>query len=209
MSLLLSSNGAFAIDQIRKLVKKPANQIKIAWITTASKGGVLSQEYLKLHKEQMENIGYSFARIDIEARNEEQLKDIAQENDMIFIEGGNVFYLLRAIRQTGFDKILKKFIDEGKLYVGASAGAYIMCPTIEMGSWKHPERPRYELTDLTSLNYVPFLIFAHYLPEHKELIENKIKTTEFPLRVIQDNQGFLVDKGNVEFVGQGKEIKMN
>jgi len=208
MKLLLASNGHLAINKIKELIKKPIDQIKIVWVITASKGGVLSDEYLKRHKQQMTQLGYDFTRLDIESKNYEQLKEILQDKDVVFVEGGNVFYLLKAIKQTGFDKLLQDFIKKGGLYVGTSAGSYIMCPTIEMGDWKHKDRPRYGLEDLTGLNYVPFLLFAHYMPEHEEIIRQKLPGLKYPLRILKDEQGIWVENGQTEFIGEGEEVKL-
>ncbi len=206
MKILLASNGHFAINQIKKLIKKPADQIKIVWVTTASKGGVLSEEYLQRHKKQMTELGFDFTRLDIESKNFKELKRILQDKDVLFIEGGNTFYLLKAVKQTKFDQLIKEFIDNGGLYVGSSAGTYIMCPTIEMGDWKHPERPKFGLTDLTALHYVPFLLFAHYEPEHEELIKQKLPGLKYSLRILQDEQGILIKNDKTEFIGQGEKI---
>ncbi len=205
MKLLLASNGHFAINKIKDLIKKPANQIKIAWVITASKGGVLSDEYLKRHEKQMTELGYDFTRLDIESYSPEKLKEILQDKDVLYIEGGNVFYLLKAVRQTKFDQLIKEFIAQGGLYVGSSAGAYIMCPTIEMGAWKHQDRPRYGLEDLNGLNYVPFLLTAHYEPAYETIIREKLSSLKYPLRILKDEQGILVEGKDIKFIGEGKE----
>ena len=53
---------------------------------------------------------------------------------------------------------------------------------------------------------MPFLLFAHYEPEHEELIKQKLPGLRYPLRILQDEQGILVENKKIKFVGQGKEI---
>ena len=48
------------------------------------------------------------------------------EFDVMYMMGGNTFYLLNIIRKTGFDKNIKEFINSGKIYVGSSAGSEIL-----------------------------------------------------------------------------------
>jgi len=43
----------------------------------------------------------------------------------------DVFYLLHHVRRSGLDQVLARRLDEGLLYIGASAGAVIMGPDIE------------------------------------------------------------------------------
>lgn len=80
-----------------------------------------------------------------------------------------------------------------------------MCPTIEVAGWK-AGRDQYGLTDFTALWYVPFLLKCHYTDDSKENILEKMKGLKYPLRVLKDDQAFLVENGNVTFVGDGEEV---
>lgn len=54
------------------------------------------------------------------------------EFDVMYMMGGNTFYLLNIIRKTGFDKNIKEFINSGKIYVGSSAGSEILGNSIDV-----------------------------------------------------------------------------
>ena len=56
--------------------------------------------------------------------------------DIIFVEGGNTFYLLKAMRACNFEKIIRKLLKEGKVYIGASAGSIVAGKTIKTAGWK-------------------------------------------------------------------------
>lgn len=157
--LLLASNGSFAIEGM-KLLFDDLGQIKLAYITTASKG-VDNLDYLKRHKEKMENLGINFEEIDIEGKNESDLKEILKYKNAVYVEGGNAYYLLKSVRESGFEKVIKELIEKGVAYIGSSAGAYLACPTIEMATWKPKQKNRFGVTDLIALNLVPFLVTAH------------------------------------------------
>ena len=51
--------------------------------------------------------------------------------DIIYMMGGNTFYLLDVIRKYSFDKTIKDFINKGKIYIGSSAGSIILGNSIE------------------------------------------------------------------------------
>jgi len=58
----------------------------------------------------------------------------AMEYDVVYFTGGNTGHLLRRMKATGFDEIVKKMVYANKVYVGASAGSLIATPNINMGN---------------------------------------------------------------------------
>ena len=82
---------------------------------------------------------------------------------------------MKIIRETNFDKILKDLLNEGKVYIGTSAGAYVMCPSIEVSDWNDNTVDRYGVVDFTALNYVPFVLNAHYKDEKEQKVKENIK----------------------------------
>ena len=52
--------------------------------------------------------------------------------DIIYMLGGNTFYLLDVIRKTNFDKQIIDFINKGKIYIGSSAGSEILGSSIDI-----------------------------------------------------------------------------
>ncbi len=206
MKLLLASNGAFLTDQGYNLLGIPKDQIKIAWVTTASKGSS-NLEYLERHKEAMQEKGYDFEEIDIEGKGEKELRETFKGKNVIHMEGGNTFYLLKAVRASGFEKILHELLKQGLVYVGTSAGAYIACPTIIMATWGK-QRDRYDVTDFQALNLVPFVMRVHYTDNMEEALQEHVKNSPHPVRILRDGQGLLVEDGKYTFYGTGEEVKL-
>ena len=116
--------------------------------------------------------------------------------------------MLKYVRESGFDKLVKDLIDKGVIYIGVSAGSYIACPTIEAANWKHADRNIVGLTDLTGLNLVPFLLSAHYKPEYKEILKSEISAVKYPVKILTDEQAILIRDGEIILVGKGEEIKI-
>ena len=132
-----------------------------------------------------------------------------KDYDVIYVQGGDPFYLLEQVKLSGFDKVVKDLVKQGTIYIGVSAGSYIACPTIEMALWKKPRRPRYGLSKKeTAMDLVPFLINANYQPSQGSAIKKGSLTANYPVRILTDKQALLVRDDVVTLVGDKKEIKL-
>lgn len=204
MKLLLASKEKFLIKKGYSLLNIPKDKLRIGYINTALKV-VEDTEYLaymKEYEEEMVKNNIYFERFDIKDKTEKEIREFFADKNVIQVSGGNPFYLLKTVYESGFDKILKDLLNDGLCYVGCSSGSYIMCPTVEVGGWKI-SRNKHGVTDFTALGYVPFLIKCHYSDDQKEKVLEKIKTLKYPLKLLTDNQGILVDNGKYSFVGEG------
>lgn len=54
----------------------------------------------------------------------------AMAHDAIYVTGGDTAHLLRRMKATGFDALVKQMVYAGKVYVGVSAGSLIAAPGI-------------------------------------------------------------------------------
>ena len=84
-----------------------------------------------------------------------------------------------------------------------------MVPEFEMATWKHQDKYDHcGVTDFTAMNLVPFLVTAHYASEYAELLKEKIRQSQYPVRILTDDQAILVQNGSTKLVGKGDEIKL-
>lgn len=205
--ILLLSSTRF-LETNPKVFERPFKDMKIAWITTASKS-VPSTAYIERHRDFFKKEGYDIHEIDLDGKNEEELRNTLKSYEVVYVEGGNSFYLLKSIRKSGFDKVVKELLPEGLIYIGASAGSYVTCPTIEMALWKHQDKYNHHgLTDLMAMGLVPFLVSVHYKPEYDERIISGMAKIKFPVRILTDEQALLVEGDKVELIGKGEEVKL-
>jgi len=206
-TIILSSSGKFLIEELDKYIDKPLEGLKIAYITTASKK-VDDLSYLSERRQKMTELGLRFEEIDLDGKNKKQLMKILENKDIIFVEGGNAFYLLKSIRKSGFNEIIKNLLKKGIIYFGSSAGSYVACPTIEVATWGIGKNifDRCGVTDLSALNLVPFILKCHYHYGMNKVLKEKSKETKHPLRMLTDEQAFLIKNGNTELVGFGEEV---
>ena len=158
----------------------------------------------------MQSLGISnIEDLDIRGKNSKDLYETLSQKDIILVNGGNTFYILKYSRESGFDKVVKRLINEGKIYIGVSAGSYIACPTIEQSHWKHQDRNNFNVSDLTGLNLVPFLISAHFTEEVRSSLEEGVKTTKYPVVALHDTQAVLVMGDVIKVIGEGKKEFFN
>jgi len=189
------------------LLSKDLNTKKLLRITTAGKG-VEDTAYLPKGKQTLEVLGYQIVDYDIEGQDEQEIKEKLLGFDVLLMTGGNTFYLLKAIHDSGFQKAVEEFLDRGGIYVGGSAGAYVCCPTIKMAEWSRPEWNFMNLTELTGMNLVLFCVKVHVTEELLPFLRGKAKELNYPLRLLTDDQFLMVQGDRVTFYGQGEELRV-
>ena len=173
--------------------------IEIAYIMDAKRPRLNKDpDYVFADKEYFEQQGLGVDFIELSFADRGTLKERLTPAGAIYVKGGNSFYLLDAIRKSGFDKIASELVEGGVIYVGESAGSYVACPTIEMAHWKQQDRDIVGLDDLTGLGLVPFLVTAHYKEELEPIISSKAKETSYGVRRLADNQVIVVEDGEVQ-----------
>lgn len=210
--LIILTSAGFKIpiiaQEIVKRLPKPPQEMKLAHIVTAAK--VASDTaYLDVDRKAMADLGFQVTDFSLENQTEETLYNTLKNFDLIYVQGGNPFYLLHHIRQSSFAKVMNRLLEEGKWYIGISAGSYVCCPTIEMATWKREVDETYGLAldNLTALNFVPFLLTVHYNREkYREKLAKHIPHTCYPVRILTDEQAFVVEGNSLTLIGTGQEI---
>lgn len=211
MTVILTSAG-FGTPQLQKefleVLPKPPSRLKLAYVTTASKVEE-HKSYVERDRKVLTSLGFQIEAIDIEGQKIDSLRQIFANADIIYVQGGNTFYLLKQIRESGFSEVVNDLLNRGAIYVGVSAGSYVACPTIEMATWKHQDRQHFGLTDFTGLNLVPFLVSVHYNREkYREALQEGVQSTKLPVRILTDEQALIIRDGSVKLIGSGEEVKI-
>ncbi len=198
--LLLASRGTYITDGKYEIFNKPKDKLKWVYIITAGKS-VPSTDYIKKHEQRMRELGWDFEELDIDKKSPDEIRGVLKNKEAINMLGGNSFFLIKCIRESGFEQVLKEFLEKGGVYCGSSAGAYVACPTIEMATWKDPKKfNRHGITDFTAMNLVSFLILAHYKPELDPIIKPKMEAAHYPVKLLTDQQAILVKDDQIEFL---------
>ena len=208
-TLLLTSSGLDIRADILKLLQKPSYNTSVAFIATAAKPEE-NQDYVKKDLQIMrDDMGFNVEEIDIEGKREADLMRMLEVKDIIFVEGGNTFYLLKAMQDCNFKKVIRTLLKRGIVYIGVSAGSIVAGKTIETVSWRNADKNTIGLKNLKGLNLVPFNIFVHYQSTYDEIIKQKMKNPkkrQKQLKILADGQALLVQGPNTYYLGQGEPI---
>ena len=212
MSTILLTSGGIRFqpvaDAFIKLLHNKPSETRMAHIMTATKMA-RHLTYLAEDIAAFKKLGLNYEDIDIEGKSADELRTILKDFDVIYVQGGDPYYLLKHIKLSGFDVVIQELLAAGKLYVGVSAGSYVACPTLESALWKRPERARHGLADNEpAMHLVDFLVQVHYEDKHKDAVKMGIAHTHLPVRILTNNQALLIIDGNIQLVGSGAEVRL-
>lgn len=208
MLLLTSSGMSGTKEEILSVLPKPADKIRVAHIITASKNEK-NVSYMERDRELMKEAGFNVEDVDIEGKDKKQLMKILGVVDIIYVQGGNTFYLLRQMRKSGFDKVIRKLLRKGIIYIGVSAGSIVAGQTIETAGWgNNPDEKTVNLINLKGLKLIKSNIFVHYNSDDLEMLKQKPKKVRKKLRTLTDEQALFVFGRKTTLVGEGEAIKI-
>lgn len=128
----------------------------------------------------------------------ESLKKMLDEAEVIHIGGGSAYYLLQAVRESGFDTYLHN-LKRNITIVGSSAGATVLGPDI--GPIEPMDDPSLaNITDTTGIGLLDFIPVPHvnsdlWAAQAKEVLESGY--TAHRLQPIRDEQAICVKDGQV------------
>lgn len=222
MKLLLTSSGLSKRDigvALQGMFDKPPSEVRVGFIPTAANVEPYSKDWVISQFGQLQR--YGFYQIDI--------VDIAADGvdwrtrlnvcDMLWLSGGNTFYLLDQVRKTGFDKWLKKnlyytttqneeeskkgltFSSKGKVYVGGSASTILVTPSIKIADGV--DENTVGLEDLTGLGLVDFEVNVHCDAAGLEATGEYAKQAGRRVYALDDLSAIKVVDGDVEVISGG------
>jgi dipeptidase E len=163
MKFFLASLASETLDLVLPLLPDKPQNLKLAFIPTAA-DPYLGQDmpWMTADHDKLISMGFSVTDYDLKNKNIDDLRKDLAAYQVIFVAGGNTFYLLNEVRKSGFDIVIKELMDAGVVYIGASAGSMIMGPDLNhLMTVDHPEIVK-ELTDYTCLNITKERILPHF-----------------------------------------------
>ncbi|QLI77274.1 MULTISPECIES: Type 1 glutamine amidotransferase-like domain-containing protein [Bacillus] len=151
--------------------------------------------YVDAAKEAFHQLGMQLEIVQIAEQSTEEIAKMMKQNDVVYVSGGNTFYLLQELRKHGLDDVLKEEINKGKLYIGESAGSIIMAPSIEYISLMDERQKAPELSSYQGFNEVSRYPVPHvhntYLGDAAQQILKKYEQT-LDLCPLTDEQALLI-----------------
>lgn len=182
--ILLTSNGFFTDlikQQFLQLIDEDLSNLKATIITTASLKKQNNRFAMKAKEDLLE---YGFNKVDF--NDIEFVKpELLEKYKVIYINGGNPFYLLYHMKKSGADLILKDIAKQNTVIVGVSAGAIILGPNIEVVNYFTPQINTVDMQDFTAIGLTDKAIFPHY--DREDLFPNNSgRSIEDRLKVFEN-----------------------
>lgn len=118
--------------------------------------------YVAAGKKALEKLGAIVDELELSTATAEEIRTKLKNNDIIYVTGGNTFFLLKELKRIGEDKIIIEEVNAGKLYIGESAGAMVTAANIEYAKGMDNPKKAPGLLDFDALNLVDFYTVPHY-----------------------------------------------
>ena len=201
-NVILTSSLYESIELVKKFLDKNIESKKILFIPTATNVDEY-KKYIHLTQKAFEDFGYEVENFDVSIFSEEIAKEKLSEAKIVFISGGNTFYLLQELKRKNLITYLKERIENGLLYIGESAGSVIAAPDIEYASVIDDKTVATELDDYAGLNLVDFYIVPHF--EEEPFVKSSRNTVELykdklDLKLINNKEAILVENNNFTII---------
>jgi dipeptidase E len=158
--------------------------------------------WLQNDRKSLVKAGFVVSDYTITGKSKKQLKTDLDGFDYIYLSGGNTAYLLQQSQRSGFSELIKELVEEGKVYIGTSAGSIIAGP-------KLPDYFSDEETGLENKNgygFVNFTIVPHWGSEDfkerylGERLKIAYKKNQVPLLLLTDNQYVHVQDSQIKII---------
>ncbi|MEN9389951.1 MAG: hypothetical protein RLZZ283_51 [Candidatus Parcubacteria bacterium] len=195
--IILTSNsfppeGMRLRQEFLMVVGKPVAQIRVMFIPTAS---AIEPDRSFMHESRQTylDMGILPAHIvDVELSPALTVNELAKF-DVIHVDGGNTFYLMQKIKETGFENAIKEYLRRGLgVYVGMSAGTIVAGPDIEIAT-PFDDSSRAQLKSTVGMRLVPTAYSPHFQRKDISQIKPYIDKRAYPIRTLKDGEGVVSD----------------
>ena len=120
------------------------------------------RDYVYEAKEAFAKMGFEIQILDVSKASEAEAKAKIGAAQVLYVSGGNTFYLLRELKKKDLVALIADRVRSGELvYVGESAGAVIAAPSVEYASVMD-DAGDYGAAAQTGLDLVKFYPVPHY-----------------------------------------------
>lgn len=144
------------------------NSLKTTFITTPVEGDS-DQDDLSWVQEDRDGLnknGFVTFDYSITAKSLARIKADLKDIEVLYVSGGNEFYLKEKCNENNFDSFVHEFVDKGGIYIGTSAGSIIagedMTATLQLSDTQSLKKS----VDTHGFGLVNFTILPHWGSEN-------------------------------------------
>ncbi len=181
-------------------VGKDPTTVSIGFIPTAA-DLYKSKWFVDNDRKYLSELGFKIVDVDIGDKSQiEKLNDV----DVIYVGGGNTFYLLEKAIESGCLELIRKLVNGGTLYAGSSAGAVFAGPSIAPVAFIDDPEDAPNLKTNESLGLVDFIVLPHYgkekyLDKYK-MVMKEFEDKGFKLITLNDEQAIVVEGDKYQII---------
>ena len=114
--------------------------------------------------------------------------------DIIYVTGGNTFTGLKLLRDSGFDKEIIKYVKNGVVYLGKSAGTHIVTKNIEHVIGYDPNDVG--LTNFEGLGLFDGVVVCHYSEEREPCYYQLLSNGQYNVFTLTTEEMLEVEDGH-------------
>ena len=192
MKLILSScdfNNDDSKNIIIENLCKPISECKVLYFPNEK----VTIEKIKSGKYEERVSAFGFQKNNIYVANYfEPTPFLNLDIDVIYISGGNTFGTMKLIRDSGFDKAIVNYVENGVIYVGGSAGAHIA--SVDIAHVVKYDNDTFGLMDFSGLGLYDGILICHYTEERKADFDFLKSSREYSVIALKDNQSIIIEK---------------
>lgn len=120
---------------LEQLVGKPLDQTRAVLIENGADDEPDEPRWVKRARDSLTDAGIAVTQLDLrqhrDVTDQVKLRGLLSAADVIWVGGGNTFYLNWLLKASGARGLITELMKSGKVYAGGSAGGIVAGPTIE------------------------------------------------------------------------------
>jgi len=175
--IFLTSSASTVIKDLVTHFDKPITGLKVAFIDTASESEKGDLPWLDADRDALIEQGFDVFDYSITGKTNTEVVQALQDIDVLFVAGGNTFYLLEQANKCNFKKVVTDLLHAGVTYIGSSAGSLLLCPNIEPIKFLDDPNKAIDLQTYDALGLIDFIALPHW--GHERFKERQLKAIEF------------------------------
>jgi dipeptidase E len=169
-------------------------------------------KYLDWEMETLNSEGFNAEELDLRKYfgREKELENLLNKKQLVWIDGGNTFLLRRAMKQSGFDKIIKKLLKEDKIvYAGFSAAVVVLQKSLHGLDIVDSPSDISEGYDSEiiwdGLGILDYNVSVHYKSDHPEsvLVDKEVQyniDNNIPYKTLRDGEVLIINGDKTEII---------
>lgn len=165
---LTSSIGIEGVGESVRRKLGHNNNLKTAFITTPVEGDGDQDDlsWVQEDRDGLNNNGFITFDYTITNKTSAQIRQDLKDIEVLYVSGGNEFYLKEKANENNFDDIVRKLVDSGVIYIGTSAGSIIACADMSALQNLSDLAPLNKPVDTKGFGLVDLTILPHWGSEN-------------------------------------------